>query len=136
MVTALPIEHHSLPPAPPIRVAEPGALAPPLPVPLTPLVGREREVAGVCALLRRSEVRLLTLTGPGGTGKTRLALRAADEVAGDFADGVAFVPLAAVRDPDLVLPTVAHALGAGETGERRVAEALVMVLRGRRLLLV
>ncbi|MDP9363275.1 MAG: XRE family transcriptional regulator, partial [Chloroflexota bacterium] len=76
----------------------------PLPASLTSLVGRAQEVAAVVALLRRAGVRLLTLSGPGGVGKTRLALRAAEACAADFPDGAAFVPLTAVADPGLVLP--------------------------------
>ena len=66
-----------------------------MPAPLTSFVGREREVAAIVDLLRDRSVRLVTLTGPGGVGKTRLALRVAEELAADFADGVAFVPLGA-----------------------------------------
>src|SRR5256884_450125 len=82
-----------------------------LPAQLTSLVGREQDTAGVCALLRRSEVRLLTLPGPGGVGKTRLALAAAAELYNEFADGVLFVSLAPVRDPHLVISAIAHLLG-------------------------
>src|SRR5215217_2466604 len=93
------------------------SVQPSLPLPRTPLVGRAREVAAVCALLPRDEVPLVTLTGPGGVGKTRLALAAAQEVASAFPGGVWFVPLAAIGDPGLVAPAIAQALGVREAGE-------------------
>ncbi|HEY7034185.1 MAG TPA: LuxR C-terminal-related transcriptional regulator [Thermomicrobiales bacterium] len=87
------------------------------PRPLTSLVGREREVAAITALLTDDDVQLVTLVGPGGVGKTRLALRATESVAGAFS-GLWFVPLANVGHAELVDATIAHALGIEETGDR------------------
>src|SRR5215211_2507768 len=88
-----------------------------LPLQATPLVGREREVDEVRRRLLRPEVRLLTLSGPGGIGKTRLALQAAAELLDEFQDGVFFVPLATVTDPQLVVSAVMGTLGVRETGD-------------------
>jgi predicted ATPase/class 3 adenylate cyclase len=107
-----------------------------LPAQATPLVGREAEVAEVRALLRRDGVRLLTLSGPGGMGKTRLALQAVAELADEFTHGVWFVPLAPIRDPQLVLATIAATLGVKETSGRSLADELKEFLRERRLLLL
>ncbi len=95
-----------------------------LPVQLTPLIGRRQEVAEVWALLQRPEVRLVTLTGLGGVGKTRLSLQVGTDLLDDFADGVCFVPLAPISDPDLVVPTIAQALGIKEIGERLLLDLL------------
>jgi len=101
-------------PLAPVR-ASPRAF-PPLPAPLTALVGRAREVAAVRGRLLESSTRLLTLTGPGGTGKTRLAVEVARSTHDAFLDGVAFVNLAPITDPALVLSTIAQTLEVREAG--------------------
>jgi predicted ATPase/transcriptional regulator with XRE-family HTH domain len=107
-----------------------------VPTLFTSLVGRKQDVADVCELLRHSEVRLLTLVGTGGVGKTRLALQVATEIRTAFADGVCFVPLASVSDPSLVIPTIAEVLDIKQTGERSLFERVKLSLRDRRILLI
>ena len=100
-----------------------------LPVPATPFLGREHELAEVGALLARDDVRLLTLTGPGGTGKTRLALQAVAEASERFPHGIFWVPLAPLRDPALVLDSAAAALGGdGELHEQVADKRLLLLL--------
>jgi class 3 adenylate cyclase len=89
-----------------------------LPLQPTPLIGREKEVAQVCDLLRGGETRLLTLTGPGGIGKTRLALQAAADLLDNFSDGTFFAPLATLTEAELFFSAVAETLGVRETGEQ------------------
>jgi predicted ATPase/DNA-binding SARP family transcriptional activator len=115
------------------NVASKRANLPPQP---TPLIGREREIDEVTDLLRRPEVRLVTLTGTGGTGKTRLAIQSAAGLIDEFADGVVFVGLAPLRDPDLVLATAGQALGVGTASREPLAADLARALRNRELLLV
>jgi len=107
-----------------------------LPAQPTPFIGREHEIGVVRARLLDPETRLLTLTGPGGVGKTRLALQAAAAARTGFSDGIVFVALAALSDPDLVLPTIAQAVGVAEEAGQPLADTLAAALRGKRLLLV
>jgi predicted ATPase/DNA-binding XRE family transcriptional regulator len=113
-------------PAPPSR----------LPIPLTPLIGRETELAELTQLLGRAECRLLTLIGPGGIGKTRLAIAAAAEQSTAFRDGVCFVALAPLSAPDFIVPAIAAALGLAFYGPMEPKTQLLNYVREKVLLLV
>jgi predicted ATPase len=107
-----------------------------LPVPPNPLVGRERELADLVELMRRGDSRLVTVTGPGGMGKTRLVLAAAAELVDVYPNGVFFVPLATVADSTLVTSTIAQTLGAAQQGGEPIEATLARKLEDRTLLLV
>jgi predicted ATPase/class 3 adenylate cyclase/DNA-binding XRE family transcriptional regulator len=107
-----------------------------LPVQPTPLIGREHEVATAQRLLRRADVRLVTFTGPGGVGKTRVALQVAAELLDDFVDGVWFIDLAPVSDPSFVIITILQALNVRESGEQSLLDRLKDDLRGKQVLLL
>ncbi|MGI8550466.1 MAG: ATP-binding protein, partial [Dehalococcoidia bacterium] len=107
-----------------------------LPGQLTDCIGREREGAAIGELLRDDGVRLVTLTGPGGAGKTRLSLQAAADLLADFPDGVWFIPLAPISTPDLVVSAVAQTLGVRESGQTSLMETLKLALAERRTLVL
>src|SRR5215204_5645368 len=124
-----------LPPEfPPLRTLESSPNN--LPLQHTPLIGREREVEEVCARLRSPGVRILTLTGPGGAGKTRVGLQAAAELLMEFEDGIFFVALAAIADPALVASTIARTLGLTESSTQPPEQLLKGYLHDRQTLLV
>lgn len=106
------------------------------PVPATPLIGRDNELGELEDLLAQRGVRLVTLTGPGGVGKTRLVLELARRLGPDFAQGACFVDLAAVRQPDLVLPAIAQTLGIHESRRRPLSETVCDALIDEEMLLI
>ncbi len=109
---------------------------PGLPMPSTSLIGREREVAEIAGLLRDERARLITLTGPGGVGKTRLSLAVGEEVAGDFAGGVLFVDLTSIREVAHLMPTIAERLGIQAAGRQKLTQTLATAIGQRDLLLI
>ena len=127
-----PVQRVSEPPVPGLRPTQPGNL----PVRLTHLIGREDVIATLRDLLAQGAVRLLTLTGAPGIGKTRLALQVARDVQDHFKDGAFFVGLAPVDDPELVAPTIAEALGLSDQGTESLLADLQLWLRNRQILLV
>jgi len=107
-----------------------------LPASLTSLLGREKETVSLGQLLHSSEVRLVTITGPGGVGKTSLALQVAYDLQDAFVDGVFFISLAAISDSTLIIPTIAHTLGVIESPNRLLLDSLKEFLRDRQVLLM
>jgi predicted ATPase/class 3 adenylate cyclase len=119
---------------PPLKT--PNSRSDSLPVQPTPLIGRELEVATIKQLLRHVDVRLVTLTGPGGTGKTRLGIQVASELRDVFVDGIWFVSLASISDPMLVIPTIGQVLGIREAVGQPLSAHLAEVLQRKRVLLL
>ena len=107
-----------------------------LPIPITTLIGREKEIAKVCSILQNTGVHMLTLTGAGGVGKTRLSLQVASVLRNQFADGVCFVSLSPISDPKLVIPTIAQKLEIKEANDQSAFDLLLDFLHDKELLLV
>jgi predicted ATPase/DNA-binding SARP family transcriptional activator/Tfp pilus assembly protein PilF len=137
--TELPLPKPSISPPSSLSADRLETAAPPrpnLPVQLTPFIGRRQEMKAVGELLLREDVRLMTLTGVGGTGKTRLALQAATSLLDHFEDGIYFVPLGDLSDPSLVAPTIAKQVGVQEGGSQPLLEILKSRLHEKHLLLI
>lgn len=139
----VPLSQEAVLPSPDILAPQEGAKrnsldsrANTMPALLTPLIGREQECAAAGQLLQRAEVRLLTLTGPGGSGKTRLGLQVASDLCKYFASGVCFVPLATITDPALVPSAIAQTLGIQEKAGQAPLEVLKDTLRNTQMLMV
>jgi predicted ATPase len=107
-----------------------------LPTPLTVIIGRDHEIASVVAALDQHAHRLVTLTGPGGVGKTVLALAAGRTLEPVFRDGVRFVSLAPISDPDLVMPAIGRAVGVRDAGRHTISDRLVGHLKDKQHLLI
>src|SRR5258708_31019030 len=106
-----------------------------VPITFTPLIGRDKEIVDICELLKDPDVRLVALLGTGGIGKTRLSYQVAREMQPHFADGVCFVPLVSVNEPDLVVPTIAQELGIQEVGAQSIFDRVKVALRSKHFLL-
>ena len=122
--------------APSSPLPQPAAPRSNVPAPLTSLIGREHEVLEVSRLVQRPDVRLVTLTGVGGTGKTRLAIAAAAVLQLHFPDRICWIPLAPLTDATQVLPAIAQGLGVSTAGEQPLLDTLIDVLRAEPLLLL
>src|ERR1700730_10996808 len=107
-----------------------------MPTLFTSFIGREQDVADICALLKRPDLRLMTLLGPGGMGKTRLSVQVATELRDSFADGICFVHLAAIYDPKPVVSAIAEELEIREVGTQSLIDQVKLSLRDKRFLLV
>jgi predicted ATPase/DNA-binding SARP family transcriptional activator len=130
-------DSETVPQGGPVHQAEPAISGSAfLPSASTPLIGREAEVTAVVEQLLRENVRLLTVTGPGGTGKTRIAMQAATDLQAHFANGAYFVNLAPITDPGLVAAEIAHALGVKEMPDKSALDSVVSYLQGKQVLLL
>ncbi len=131
-----PTELGFVPAEPPAPVTEETTSLSSLPLPLTRLIGRERELAEIISLVRQPGMRLVTLFGPAGAGKTRLAIEMALALQSEYADGITFVSLADVREPEFVAYSIAQAMGIHELGTQPLEETLRLKLQGTRWLLI